>query len=463
MEMKKPIFWHQGMFLQPQHFQLADLHADFRLKPILKFGLPYFWGLGECKFSESSLANRILEIETLAALFPDCTYLEFPGNTLIKPRSFEGAWKDLNKPFQVFLGLKKISLAEPNVATVRNLADAASMNIRYATTHDAQEYGDFHSAGPAAEVKALDCVVHVFWEDEIAELVDYEIIPLATLEYNGDVARLSPHYIAPCYALSGSQVLFDIIKEIRDTLASRARQLEQYKSPREMQKAEFDASYMVFLLALRTVNRYIPQLYHYTESPAVVHPWSVYNVLRQLIGELSTFSERYNVLAEQADGTPLLPSYQHNDLGRCLSVAQTLISQLLNEITIGPELIIFLEPQELYLAARIPKQFFGPRNQFYLILRSEAPRESLLASFQAGAKFAEVNDLPLLVQRALPGVELIHMPAAPQGLPRRSYSYYFRIETAANAWERVEKSCNVALDWPEAPADLKVELVVLRR
>jgi len=158
-----------------------------------------------------------------------------------------------------------------------------------------------------------------------------------------------------------------------------------------------------------------------------------------------------------------LPSYEHHDLGHCLFAARALISQLLNEITVGPDLLVLLEPRDSYLVADLPKKYFDSRNRFYLVLRSESGTEALVDSFQASAKLASLDDLQTLIRRALPGVELIHMPVAPQGLPRRSYSFYFRIDTVSESWEKVEKDSNIALDWPDAPHDLKAELVVLRR
>ena len=71
--------------------------------------------------------------------------------------------------------------------------------------------------------------------------------------------------------------------------------------------------------------------------------------------------------------------------------------------------------------------------------------------------------MPGLIAHALPGLELIHMATAPQGLPRRSYSYYFRIEQISQQWEVVEREGAVALYWLDAPDDLKAEIVVLRR
>ena len=45
----------------------------------------------------------------------------------------------------------------------------------------------------------------------------------------------------------------------------------------------------------------------------------------------------------------------------------------------------------------------------------------------------------------------------------RDSSYYFRIEQMSQQWEMVEREGSVALYWMDAPADLKAEIVVLRR
>jgi type VI secretion system protein ImpJ len=252
-----------------------------------------------------------------------------------------------------------------------------------------------------------------------------------------------------------------MLKDLRDEIAGRTRQLEMYKSPREMQKAEFDASYMVYLLALRSLNRYAPLLFHLSETPGV-HPWTLYGLLRQIIGELSSFSERFNLFGESLDGTSNLPAYSHDDLGKCMIAARGLVENLLNEITVGPEFVVSLQPRDGVLAAELPRGFFGTRHRYYLVLRSEADSEELLASFQAEAKLAATSQLQVMVRRALPGVELIHMPTAPQGLPRRSFSRYFRIEPLSAQWSSVESEGNVALQWPSAPGDLNVDLVALR-
>ncbi len=68
-----------------------------------------------------------------------------------------------------------------------------------------------------------------------------------------------------------------------------------------------------------------------------------------------------------------------------------------------------------------------------------------------------------LVERSLPGVGMIYLPAVPPGLPRRPNSYYLRLDIHDDQWSSVERQENVALLWDEAPEDVKIELVVVRK
>ena len=462
MEETQSIYWHQGMFLQPQHFQMADLNSQFQQKPMLEAGLPHFWGIGELELVASAITNRTFEVQSARLLFPDRSYVEYPGNAAIKARTFDVDWVEGDKPFTVYLGLKKLSSIESNVSVVADLSEAASAATRFASLSAPPEVTDLYSSGPAAQVRSLLHVVKIFFESEVDKLQDYALIPIARLVRDGDSIKLSESFVPPCYAISGSSVLIRLIKDIRDELTGRARQLQEYKSPREMQKAEFDASYMVFLLALRSLNRASPYLFHLTETRQV-HPWFAYGALRQLVGELSSFSERFNMLGEAEDGTPGLPAYDHTDLSKCFERVKSMVSHLLNEITVGPEFLAVLEQRDGYHVGQLPRNFFGQRNRFYLVIRTEKDIQWVVDCVQHDARLAALDEMAGLVAHALPGIELIHMANAPQGLPRRSYSYYFRIEQMSQQWEVVERDGNIALYWMDAPSDLKAEIVVLRR
>ncbi len=462
MEHNKGVYWYQGMFMQPQHFQLASQHEQFRIKPVVETGLPHFWGAGALDIATGAIASQTIEVRSAKLVFPDRTYVEFPGNVVLAPRAFDAASIGEGRALTVYLGVRKLAAEGKNVTMCASADEAAAAPTRYASLQNPADVPDLHSDGPAAPVHTLLHVLKVFFEGETVNLGQYDLIPIAQLARIGDTVTLSERFIAPGYALAGSDTLLRIVREIRDDVVGRAHHLHEFKNPRELQKAEFDPGYMMLLLAMRTLSRAAPKLVHLTQTPGV-HPWHVYGELRSLVGELSAFSERFDMLGEAADGTPGLPAYDHTDLYNCFSRAQALIGFLLGEIAIGPEHLAVLDYRDGMFAGELPRAFFDRRNRFYLVLRTDQPAAQVVDGALHDARLANAADVRRLVAHALPGLELIHLPNAPQGMPRRASSNYFRIEQVSDLWDAVERDENIALQWPDAPQDLRAEIVVLRR
>ena len=463
MEHQQPLFWHQGLFLQPQHFQLADRHAQSLLIPFQKYLVPHFWGVYEMSLQRAALGTRSFQLSRGTFLFPDGSHVTLPGNAVMESRTFEEGWVAGGKPFTIYVGIKKWLDTAENVSTLEDAGSLSKIMTRFFAPADAVVCPDMHAGGPAGEVKKLQYVLKIFWETEVELLGDYLLIPVAQLERTREGIELSQRFIHPSLTIGRSSLLYGIVKEIRDQLASRCRQLEGYKRQKGIQTAEFGSRDVVYLLALRTLNRYVPLLSHYTEAREV-HPWLLFGALRQLIGELSSFSETVTVLGEStADGTPLLPDYDHRALGDCFFAAQLLIMKLLDEITAGPEYVLPLMYDGTYFTSDMKPTHFESRNRFFLVLKTEEEPKLVLQTMAAAAKLSSRERIPLLIARALPGIGLDHLPNPPQELPRRAFSLYFAIDSHHEQWALVERGHNIALYWDNAPDDLEVELMIVGR
>jgi len=106
---------------------------------------------------------------------------------------------------------------------------------------------------------------------------------------------------------------------------------------------------------------------------------------------------------------------------------------------------------------------FENRNRFYLVLQTADDPKSILQSIETVAKLSSRERMPLLIARALPGVELKHLQVPPQELPRRALSLYFAVDSHSDQWAQIEKGNNIALYWDNAPEDLEVELMLVGR
>lgn len=462
MDIQKPLLWHQGLFLQPQHFQLMDLTSRSFLLPFYKFMTPHFWGVAQAEIRNAALGNRILDLLKGELIFQDGSHVAFPGNALIEARSFDESWIEGGKPLTAYIGLKKWNSAGENVTTLEKLDKISEVSTRFVAPVQPEEVADLHSGGPGGQVRTMYYALKIFWETEREQLGDYGLIPFAQLERSGSEIKLSENFIAPCVTVSSSEALHKLTREIRDQIAGRSHQLEEYKAQRGIQTTEFGTRDMVYLLALRSLNRYVPLLFHLAEVQSA-HPWTLYGTLRQIIGELSTFSDRVNVLGESKTGGSRLPIYDHHNLRESFSAAQRLISELLDEITAGPDYILRLIYDGTYFGAALEPSMFEGRNRFYLVLKTEEDPKTVIQSLSAMGKLSSREHLPILIARALPGIGLEHLPIPPQELPRRVSCIYFQIDHHNDQWAYIKKGNNLALYWDRAPEDLEAELMVVGR
>ncbi|MBJ6799966.1 type VI secretion system baseplate subunit TssK [Geomonas propionica] len=459
---QRSIFWHQGMFLQPQHFQLAERGAHSLLIPYHSHLVPHFWGISRAAVRTSSKGFRSIEVDSGAFLFPDGTYVELPGNAVVEARLIPEEAVGKGAPLTVYLGLKKWQARAENVA-VREPGDAAGRSdTRYLAAADATSCPDLYAGGPAAEVRQLDYVLKLFWESELDLLGDYLLLPLTRLEMRGEELEIAPDFIPPSLTIAAVPLFADLVQRIRDLVAVRSRRMESCKKQRGIQEAEFGSKDLVYLLALRTVNRYLAELDHLIR--ALVHPWQLYSVLAQLVAELSCFSESVACSGDElAGGTTFLPDYNHLDLGGCFAQAHDLILKLLDQVCTGPEYAVRLCFDGTCFQADLTPAHFQGKKRFYLALTTEADHAFVLASLTGLAKLGARERLPLLIAQALPGIPLEHLPNPPQELPRRASSLYFALDSRSEHWDLVQKWKNVALSWDQAPDDLEAELMIVTR
>lgn len=460
--MVKPIFWHQGLFLQPHHFQLSDLYNRSLFDPWHRFLTPHFWGTGGFEIDEAVLASSVFDIRSGEFLFPDNSHVILGENAVIQARSFESAWEDGGKPFCVYLGLKKWDSDGENVTLVSDFKNLSSVSNRFASLSAPEEIEDLHGNGPRAEVRRMNFLVKIFWETEIGLQGDFQMIPIARLRRKLEDIVVDPEFIPPCLTIEGSFVLAAIVKEIKDQLFAKTRQLEAVKRAKGVHTAEFGSRDMVYMMALRSLNRTVPLLAHLTGT-AQVQPWVIYGILRQIIGELSSFSAQVSARGELEDGTVLVKEYDHKKLWECFTGAQKLITRLLDEITAGPEYIIPLHFDGTYYTADLSPTLFEGSNRFYLVLETRQGPDAIIESMQHIAKLSSRESLPILIAQSLPGIRLTLLETIPQELPRKADAIYFQADHHGKPWESVTRGNNMALYWDAAPDDLGVELMIVRR
>lgn len=462
MKATKPILWHQGLFLQPQHFQYNDSYMQSLFNPLMTYLQPYLWGVCSLSIAQTVLNNQIFEIEEGQFIFQDGTWATFPGNTVIKSRSFKEHWKEPEKPFKVYIGLHKWNHAGENVTILKSPDETSSTGSRFIADINPDEIKDMYQKSAPAQIKFMNYDLRIFWEPETEGLSDYHLIPVAQLEYDGKDVRQSRNYIPPSISVSCSDVLFRLIKTIKEQVTTRCRILSEYKIGKITQAVDLESSYVVSFLSLMSLNRHLPALHQLTEVPAF-HPYNAYCIIRQLIGELSSYTDRVDAMGRLRDGSELLSEYNHENLGRCFSEAQLLMSELLEALSLAAENIINLIRENDYFNAEIPSTMFESRNAFYLIIKTSRSLDDMEALMNNVAKISSAEQMPTLIKRALPGVRIEKLDSPPPGLPKRPDVLIFRLDRSSTSWMEIQKNCNICMCWSEAPEDVTAEIAIIKR
>ena len=459
--LNQPLFWHQGLFLQPHHFQYQDAWTASNLAQQLDIIHPWNWGFSALQIDETALAAREFSIKRLTLRWRDGTLTDYPGNARVASRRFDLA--DFAQGARtLYIGLRRHLDDRPNVRKYDSPDAAAEADARWVVPADPQRVPDRYTQGADGRVTLMTYVLRLFWDHELDHLSDYDLVPVARLEQDGELVRLVPRFVPPSLNLAATPSLQQLLTDLRNELIGRARQLEVFKRPVEDRA---DDALFSPILALLVLNRYSMALVHLTESMQT-HPWEIYGLLRQLAAELSTFSPYCDLLGETRDGQALLPPYDHLSIGANHVAAIALIRRLLNDITVGPEMLVHFERDgtlNTRFQTDVPTTFFGTRHRYYLVAHSaEMDAASLSDKLQLDAKLGTPEQIETLITRSLPGVEMLPLQTFPPGIPRRAGAVVFRLESLSGMWDEIVRDTRATLYIPDAPADIRVDLIVTR-
>ena len=465
MEPLRPIFWGQGMFLQPQHFQQQDIYHEARLQRYLQLLHPFGWGIHTLAINETALQNFVFEVEQCEWLTWEGTILRFqaeslPSNAKMMPRSFESALHTDGGPFGVYLGLKRLQWEARNVDSGQTSGSetATGMHRRFrlheSLTPDLLAADD----DQACPLYYLMHDIRILFDGDAAlQNQEYELLKIAELlrAPDGRGAMLSKRYIPPALGLGASSVLEGMLKDIRNLLTAKGRELADYQRPVSGGKGALGGREVLSLLMLQVVNRYIPLFHHHLEVRET-HPCVLYALLRQFIGEFSTFSSTVSVL-----GGPL-PAYRHDQLWECFDAAVRVAKQLIGGVEKGPEYVVpLVYDNREYFAADLERRVFEGDNRCYLSVKTDLPPQELERLLTVEGKIASREDMSVLRERFLPGLKLQYLAELPEGLPQRPQFRYFALNQYGTLWEHMAQRQNIVVYCPLPPHETEMQLLVL--
>jgi type VI secretion system protein ImpJ len=455
----RPIYWHQGLFLKPHHFQYLQAYQQ-QDDLVLKERKPYFWGISKLNIDEKELLNKNFFIQELEIVFLDGTVVKLPENAVVANRYFDEIYDEMDKDLEVYIGLKSFSENDINVTELDSYENLENIDTRFISKRETSPVNNLYHEDESAEVQFMDYYLKIFFEDEIKNLNGYQIIPIAKIKKQSEQVVLNADFTPPIFKVTADANFFEIIKLIQKNLTSHALQLEEYKLPTESLVQE--QNYLKYLMALQSLSSYIPKINNMIKTPSI-HPWQYYEVFSQIIGILSTFSNRVNIFGKLDNGKYLIQEYDHLNLYECFNDMKLLIAELLDSIIIGPDFILPFTKDDTSFSLDCPVSIFNAKYRYFLVLKTPSEKDKLQDSFTNFAKIAASTEIETIVERSLLGLpyEIYDMPI--QGLPQREDSRYFQLTTDNKHWINIQQSQNIVVEFDDAVDDVSIELVVLKK
>jgi type VI secretion system protein ImpJ len=447
----QPVYWYEGMFLRPQHFQAAERYWNEMIEISEQIDHPYYYGLRSASISKTAIANNQFQVTQLQARMKDGTIVHLEagqdpdrldlkdsltGKTLDAINLAEAFEKEAK--VRVFLAMPRLMLGRKNAGSKEGATDAR-YGIGLQSVQDENEGGNDQEL----EFRSLNYRLMLSGQN----LTGYEVLPIGQVKRSGGASsapELDTEYIPPLIAIESwpplsrdiIRAIYDRIGECIGVLAERIDDLDialSASEPQDLKRA----------LGLLRLNEAYAVLGTQTFSSGV-HPYAAYSELCRIVGQLSIFGETRR--------TPEFPRYDHDNLWYVFNWLKEQIEKLLERIAkredyeqryftgSGPGLQVALEP---HWSAEGWNWYIGV-NRGSL---NEAEVRSLLKPGPANLdwKFGSADKVDFYKQNFHRGVPLEEVTTVPRILPAKGPWVYYAVKRDNEAWPHVQREQTLAM------------------
>jgi type VI secretion system protein ImpJ len=244
-----------------------------------------------------------------------------------------------------------------------------------------------------------------------------------------------------------------ILKRLIEILDDKSASLSKGSAAAARTWAEYSTRDVAQFWLLHTVNSALAPLREmYTGKH--VHPETLYVQMLHLAGALCTFA----IESHPRD----LPLYNHRDLGGCFGALDHHIRVHLE--TVVPTNVISIPLQKsanYFYDGEITDQRCLDRARWILSIRCAAGEVDIISKTPQLIKACSKLFVPKLVERALPGMGLTHLPTPPSSISAQVDAQYFSINRSGPCWEHIVQTRQVGIYVPGELPDPELELLVI--
>jgi type VI secretion system protein ImpJ len=445
MKFLSRVVWSEGMHLGPHHFQTQSryfedtlwfLNSNLRQDP---------WGFLHFSIDTEALSNGLAILTFASGILPDGLIFDLPDcdtvpaaaqlsdlfastdseiilHLAIPPRQDQGLDCDLGGGGSVRYGAVQRTLRDDAIGQGENNVSFARKNLALLSQ---------------------------------AQLTEGTVsFPIARIFRDGKGGFASdPEFVPPCLRISACEglvlILHRLVQAIDEKVMS-TRNMRLSSGGFELGTSALDVANYWFLHALCSS---LPALRHHLLDKRS-HPEEVYRDMARLAGALSTFS----IEASRDE----IPAYRHRDLTSTFKEMDALIRRYLEVVAPSNSVTLQFRKADNYVfAAEVKDERCLRRARWIFGVRSSVAESLLLRQTPKLVKVCSAEGVIKLVQRALPGLELMHLPVPPAALHAQADMHYFSISLSGACWQHILQTKQVGVYLPGDLGDATFEVTII--
>ncbi len=442
MHTESKTIWHEGMFLQPQHFQQHDRYFEYLINYRHRVQNNYIWGFSELVLDFELLAVGKLGILSAVGIFPDGTVFNMPRNDKVPA------------PLVIPEGLNNALLYLALPIRQNGTAEAGSNDSTEPCRYHVMQTEVFDTVADTSEsteVSVGSVAARILTEHD--DLSGYICLPIARIKEarSNNKITFDKTFLTAWLDVQEAQALSQFMSEVHGLLNHRAEML----AGRLTDTQQAGTAEIVDFMLLQLSNKYEP-IFHYLCHKKPLHPEQLFYTLIQLMGEMATYTNNKRRPIEP-------PVYKHDDLFNTFK-------PIINEVRHALSMVLEQNATSIPLQSRDHGLWVGELHDkqllehcsFVLSVYADLPTETIRTMFPSQIKIAPVEQIRTLVSKALPGIPIQSIAVAPRQIPYHSNFSYFALDKRHDQWQYLEKSGGIALHVGTNIPGLKLELWAIK-
>ena len=456
------VHWHEGLFLQPHHFQAWDRHWTERLGVGEAWQNPYCYGVYEVVWNHAAMAAGFLQLDVLRCKIQGATLVEFSEQRPAERRDLRPAFLAMEgerRSIDIFVGVPRLQLGSHNVDDPKHRNGARFHS-------ELLEYPDESDAANVQPVGLRRINAKILFGHE--DLAGYDVLRIGRVRRSDKeqaIAELDHEYVPPLMDIAAwapfrhhvLQPLCDLVHQQSERIGSEIEQaggLLHANTPVELQR----------VIAMQALYPAVATLSVLSQSRGI-HPLHAYLELAKIVGALQ--------LLRSDRQLPRLAAYDHEDLGPLFAALKRSIFQTIEGFAETPYRQICFLGTENGMQLTVDRSVF-PQVQRWLIgiQKGTLPLADVVDTISPANldwKLGSTRQVDALFLRRGTGLQLRLTNSVPASLPRGDQWIYFEIVNHNDGvWEDVVATGGLSMRIRESSIANRTSLVgnktvVLRR